>query len=87
MSFVNTLGKAADQILDALINDGINSILNGTKYEFKEIEIIKAINAGLNKTEYTGPEQTVYKIYSSKYNRLHIQTNSEVLTFLSGLLY
>jgi pimeloyl-ACP methyl ester carboxylesterase len=87
MSFVNTLGKAADQILDALINDGINSILNGTKYEFKEIEIIKAINAGLNKTEYTGPEQTVYKIYSSKYNHLHIQTNSEVLTFLSGLLY
>lgn len=87
MSFVNTLGEVADEILDAVINDGINSLINGTKYEFKEIEIVKAINAGLNKQAYSGPEQTVYKIYSSKYNHLHVQTNTEILTFLSGLLY
>lgn len=87
MSYANTLGKTVDQLLDTWINGGIDSLIQGIKYEFKEPEVIKAITAGLDQSEYTGPEQTVYQIYSSKYNHLHVQTNSEVLTFLSGLLY
>lgn len=51
-----------------------------------ELEIMKAIQAGLKHEDYTGSKTDIYKVYKNECNHLNILTNYRAIYYLSGIL-